>query len=432
MINKLSPFTILYRLRAEEDDEAFGPASFYKPGYWGGGGGGGGSEAQSRAVAPKKGSAKKGARKAAKASAGRKRASKKRAAGGASAAATSDKLRSQLRAIGSPPEVTEPLASLNPKLSHTLLDNSLAQAEAGEDWAAAAVERLRPVVEDLERGDTTVTVAVWDMDARVGLLPEIVELLNRAQEVFTFFDLQAPMPAGLVVRTEHFEEWVKQRAGKSLKNFKAWVRDSTEKKRVTAQERRQFNDNIMSDDFYKYARIVRKELGVDYLAGITQFKVAGYEKGDYFWDYFSASHKNVLLASAFDLREYAHEAGRHFEVAVAQVVLAQLLVEMGPKVLFHEDRGCIFDFNESRSSIVRSLREMRVEPECLAKIREPYRGAVEKLVGALRDYSRPAEFVQAAQAEQAEIKKKSAKHDDEYWLKKLDLLSEKLGKGQKS
>jgi hypothetical protein len=190
----------------------------------------------------------------------------------------------------------------------------------------------------------------------------------------------------------------------------------------------------MSNDFYKFAHVIHKQLGVDFLAGVTQYKVAGYENGDYFWDYFSASHKGVLIASAFDLREYASEAGRPFEVAVAQVVLAQLLVEMGPKLSFHEDRGCIFDFNASRDSVIRSIREMRIEPECLAKVAERYREPVEKMVAALRNYSRPAEFQQAAQAEQKRLaakRKKTGKHDDTYWLKQLNLLSTKLSKGRK-
>ncbi|MDT5294036.1 MAG: hypothetical protein QOJ76_916 [Acidobacteriota bacterium] len=477
MTNKLSPFTIFYRARREEDDsfDTRRNDEFNLPGieYRRTGGDPPAPPASARAAAksrsaakPSKGGTKKSSTKklsskksskdagSKKASKGSKKASKggsgkrpsksaataasassaRRRGGAAPAPAGGARLPSHLEFIGATaPELAAPLASLNPNLAHTLLDSSLAQVESGENWAGAAVERLRPVVEDLRRGSSTVTVAVWDLDARVGLLPNIIETLNGSQDVFTFFDLQAPMPAGLVIRTEHFDDWVKHRTKQRVNNFTAWVRDSSEKKRVSEKERREFKDNLMSNDFYRYARVIHKQLGVNYLAGVTQYKVAGHENGDYFWDYFSASQKGVLLASAFDLREYAHEAGRPFEVAVAQVVLAQLIVEMSPKVRFHEDRGCIFDFNDNRVSIIRSIRETRIEPECLAKIAERYRGPVESMVAALRNYSRPAEFQQAAQAEQRKQaeQKKSAKHDDTYWLKQLNLLSTKLSKDQK-
>jgi hypothetical protein len=443
MIKKLSPFTMFYRAR-HEDDDAFSVRrsdEFNLPGIEYGRTAGdpppppastksaGGSKSAVRsAKGGSKRASKGGSKAASKSPAGRRR-------GGASAPpAGGSKLPSHLEFISeTAPELVDPLAALNPNLAHTLLDSSLAQVESGENWAAAAVERLRPVVEDLQRGTSTVTVAIWDLDARVGLLPTIIDTLNQSQDVFTFFDLQAPMPAGLVIRAEHFADWVKHRAKQRVRDFTAWLRDSSEKKRMSEKERQEFQDNLMSNDFYQYARIIHKQLGVDYLAGITQYKVAGYENGDYFWDYFSASQKGVLLASAFDLREYAHEAGRPFEVAVAQVMLAQLLVEIGPKVTFHEDRGCIFDFNESRVSIVRSIKETRIEPECLGKIAERYRGPAEKMVEALRNYSRPLEFQQAKQAEekkQAE-QKKSGKHDDNYWLKQLNILSTKLSKDQK-
>jgi hypothetical protein len=453
---KVSPFTIRYRMRREDDDPEFGGGGIRGLHFYDGGGFGtprpkrsaskSAAKSATKSASGKSGSAKGGGAKAGKAAS--KKASGKKASGkgsgkkasAKSAGGAKGRARGAKRAVELPPrlaflgaaapELVGPLASLNPNLTSTLLESSLSHSEVGEDWERSAVERLRPVVEDLGRGVETVTVAVWDIDARVGLLPNVIEALNESQETFTFFDLQASIPAGLVVRSEYFDEWIEHRTKKRVEDFTAWVRDKAEKKRVSEDERRGFGDNLWSNDFYKYARVIYKQLGVDYLAGVTQYKVAGHEKGDYFWDYFSASQKGVLLTSAFDLREYARDGGRPFEVAVAQVVLAQLLVEIGPRVRFHEDRGCFFDFNESRDSIVRSIREMRVEPECMEKIDARYRGAAQSMADALRDYKRPQEFVLAAEAERRE-ESLSPKHDDKYWLKQLNLLSAKAVKGQK-
>jgi hypothetical protein len=400
---KLSPFTLFYRARTEDEGGYVGGSSYSTP-----------SIEQPAAESNK--TSDKGPGSSAGKRSGTKSTSKSKARGASVTKKGGEGLHPHFEVIRkAAPELFGPLKSLNPNLSNTLLDSSLAQAEASEDPTQAAIERLRPVVEDLRRGSETVTVAIWDLDARVGLLPNIIDTLNEAQEVFTFFDLQAPIPAGLVIRSEHFASWARLRANKS---------------HVSKAEKSEFDDNLMSNDFYKYARVVYKNLGVDYLAGITQYKVAGLESGEYYWNYFSASQRHIILASAFDLREYAREAERPFEAAVAQVVLAQLLVEIGPKARFHDDASCIFDFNESRGSIVRSLKEMRIESQCLEKIDGRYRDAAEKMIGALRNYSRSPEFVKAAQDEQE--KKSSSKHDDTYWLKQLNILSAKLGKEQKS
>jgi hypothetical protein len=428
---KLSPFTLRYRARLDEELGGGGGGQITTGAPFVGGAGSGAESAPKKGAARsaakgggRKRSAKGGAKKSA---AGAKQSASKQSGAKQSAGGARKKggdVPPQLSLIDkAAPELVGPLAALNPNLAHTLLDSSLSQVEVGEDWARAAAEKLRPVVEDLRRGTETVTVALWDMDARVGLLPSLIEALNEAQEVFTFFDLQAPVPAGLVVRAEYFDDWVKHRTKQAPDDFTAWVRDSAEKERVGA---RQFKDNLISNDFYKYARGIHRQLGVDYLAGITQYKVAGYEGGDYFWDYFSASQKGLLLTSAHGLREYARAADRPFEAAVGQVVVAQLLVEIGPRARFHED----FDFNDDRAAIVNSIREMRIEPECLGKIDERYRAAAEGLARALRDYARPREFVLAAQAEQAE-QSAAPKHDDKYWLKQLNLLSAKVGKEQK-
>lgn len=307
------------------------------------------------------------------------------------------------------PGLARSLTALPPKLSSTLLASSFAQEALGAETDTVA-ETLKPVLQDLRRGKTTVTVALWDLDARVGELPEIISLLNKSQPVFTFFDLQAPIPSGLVIQSEHFAAWAQKRLEKP----------------VSKKEREQFQDNLMSNDFYKHARGVYKNLGVDYLVGVTQYMVAGEEDGEYFWNYFSTSSNRIILVSTYDVREFARQAGRPFEVAVGMLVIAQLLATINKKVKFHEDTGCLFDFNESRVSFINSIKEAKIEPRCLERIETKYRAAAEAMMKALRAYSREGG---EQRLEAASPKDKQA---DSYWLKKLKSLSSKLSKELKS
>jgi hypothetical protein len=395
---KESPFTIVYQVGSDEpltpseSIEAYDPAPLP-------------AARTSKSTSAKRGSSG-GAASSKKKTRARKKGAKLGAlAGGILPGTSTDRYLGAVSAAA--PDLVDGLSSLKPELRRTLLSSSFG-IEPTQD-VSEVIERLRPVVADLREGGETVTVGILDLDARIGRLPHVIEALNRAQNLFTFFDLQAPMPAGLLIPSDRFDSWARHRAGR---------------KRFSKEERKEFSDNLMFNDFYKYAKVVRQTSGLDYLVGITQYMVAGEEDGVYYWNYFSTAHRHVILASAYDLREYAKLAGRPFEVAVTGVALAQLLAEMNKKLDFHDDRGCLFDMNLSRVSIVKALKKAQIEPDCLTKIEPKYRTAVQAMVAALRDYQRPAEPTSPP----AKKKQQSKKHDDSYWLAQLNLLSEKLKK----
>jgi hypothetical protein len=299
------------------------------------------------------------------------------------------------------PSLAKALDSIDPNLSRTLISSIYTQKSV--EPKERALTRLRSVVADLQRDKKVVTVAVWDLDTKVGGLPEVIGALNKAQSVFTFFELRAPVPAGLVIHSELFSQWSMKRLGKQ----------------VSKRDQADFNSNLMFNDFYKYARGVRQDIGVDYLVGVTQYMVAGEEDGELYWNYFTTSDRRIVLASAYEMREYAQKAGRPVEVAVAGIIIAQLLTEVTRKELFHEEtRGCLFDFNDNRETVVESIRETRIEPECLSKISPVYRDATQKLVKVLRNYSS-----KEAVAEQTPVKSNKG---DEYWLHELAKLSSRL------
>ncbi|HWT00860.1 MAG TPA: hypothetical protein VN256_11490 [Pyrinomonadaceae bacterium] len=322
-------------------------------------------------------------------------------------ASAGDTAQNQIEAVGrAAPELAESLKSLNlnPNLQQTLLCTSFAQSAVGVN-DEQAVETLRPVVADLQRGEAVLTVGLWDLDTRSGQLPQIINLINHSQPLFTFFEIQgAPLPTALTGRPERIREWVHRELKKRNKRMTKTIRE----------ELGEMGDNFIANEFYKHAKVVYKSLGVDYLVGVTQSMVAGADSEGPFWDHFSASQGRTLVISTYDLRRYAREAGRPFEVALGMLVVAQLLVATSSRLGFHDDTGCVFDYNDDRVSIVKCIRDLKIEDDCLSMINKKYRPAALAMFDALRSYEGGA----------AEAPGQEEEVDYDYWLNELDKLGE--------
>lgn len=228
----------------------------------------------------------------------------------------------------------------------------------------------------IQRYGEAVKVAVWDLGARIGYLHKVVEKLNRAQDVFVFFVLEAAVPAGLVSRPEQVVSWMR----------------GSLNKRFSKAEKAEIRQNIIANDFYRNARVVQedneRDFGINYLTCITPSMIAGEENDRAFWNSFSSSSGNILLVSSHGLRAHAKEAGRPVEAAASMLIVARLLTELNRRLIFHEDHGCLFDLNEQRANVVSSLRNMSIENQCLEKIDAKFRGAAERMSAALREYDR--------------------------------------------
>jgi hypothetical protein len=312
-----------------------------------------------------------------------------------------DLFRERLKVIRrAKPKLAMSLASLKPNLSNTLLRSSFMQASTVPLIDALNLN-LRPVVEDLNRAQEVITVAIWDLGARVGGLPHLIYQMNAVQSSFTFFSIQAAIPAGPLTRSTNAADWVRQNRG-----------------RLSKSELNEIASNVFAGSFFKQAEPVRKELGVDYLVGVTPSLVAEEEDNVLYWNYFSTSSGRLMLASSYDLRRYARAAERSFEVAVAIVVLGILFATLNPRSEFHEDTGCLFDFNGNRDSIVEVIRTPQIEPVCLSRIKEKYRASAAALMELLRSYS-PEE-----EPEKSSQKQTAGSADDKYWLDKLTELSQ--------
>lgn len=265
------------------------------------------------------------------------------------------------------PIVAASLTRLPAPLRATLLNRTFGSPAAER---TAAIASLARIVTDLDRQPDVVRVGIWDLDAYVGGLPRLIEALNDAQPAFTFFEVQASIPAGLVSAPEKVVRW------------------ATDNATIGARARREMGDNVIADDFYRHAERVRVDLTLDYLIGLTPRMVAGEDDDEIFWNHFSSFRDRLILASVYELPKFAAEAERPYEVLVGGVVVAQLSVAIDyPALGFHDNRGCLFDYNEDRTSIVRVAKRPRIEARCFKKIRASYREAVTSMVAALAAYT---------------------------------------------
>jgi len=288
---------------------------------------------------------------------------------------------------------------MNADLQQTLVSSLAFAAEPREQQE----RNLRTVIDDLKRADVVETVALWDLDARAGHLPEVISALNKSQPVFTLFELQgAPLPAALISRNKYVVAWVRDRLKK-------------QGRRLSKADREAIEDNLIVNDFYRGARVIHKRIGVTYLIGITQSMLAGDEGDGPFWNYFSTSDDRILMVSTYDLRRFARKAGRAFEVALAMLIVGQLMVAVNTDLNFHdgEDTGCLFDMNIVRENVVACIRELKIDEECFNKMIPKYREAALAMLEALREFRIDDE----PGPPQTDI-------DEAHWLNELDKLGE--------
>jgi len=224
-----------------------------------------------------------------------------------------------------------------------------------------------------------VRVGLWDVGARIGYLQELVECLNASQASFMFVEVSSPVPSGLISTPERITEWARER-----------------KHRWSAADRESLVHNVIAEDFFDQAeqvhRDLRRDIKLNYLLGLTAAMVAGDDEDGIYWNHFSTFKGKLALASTYELREFAKRARCPFESLVGIVVVAQLLVAMNwPRLGFHENRGCLFDYDEQRYTIAQKAKNATIEQKCLSFIRPRHRAAAAALVEALKKVSKMSE-----------------------------------------
>lgn len=243
--------------------------------------------------------------------------------------------------------------------------------------------------DDLEQATYTGTalhrIGVWDLNVNAGFLPRTLDQLNSSQAVFEFEIVDAAVSSAVSIGGESTLVWASERIGREL----------------VGEIAEDLRHNVVASRLQAIGTQVKCTFGLDLIVILNPDMIAFSEGEEIYWNYFSWSSEKVVIVSVADIREFANKAGRTFEVAITAMMLAQVIAEFfSPEgALFHrEDRGCIFDFNERRETIVNTFKEMCIEPICLSTIPEPYRTAADKMVRTLKEIE-PNRFVSVSSFE---------------------------------
>jgi hypothetical protein len=268
----------------------------------------------------------------------------------------------------------EMAATVGMKTSKLLLDKALPQ---GIETLAKGhkVKLLRRRKAKTAKGraaasaDNPLTIGVWDVDVHAGFLYRVLEQVNRSQKIFRFHPIEATVPVGLTVSGE------RTRAIARSHNLKPSDKDLA--------------NNALASDIYGAAEPLREKLGIDLLVVLISPMIMVLEatSGEH-WNLFSTSKDRVVIASAYDLREYARKAKRSFEACLATILAAAVVQEVYDTVESHDETvGCVFDFCDDRDDIVKGLKTINVCKASLEQVPETARASVKKMFDAIREYA---------------------------------------------
>jgi hypothetical protein len=265
------------------------------------------------------------------------------------------------------------LEAIKPALRKTLL----ASVWPGRSQGATTQEIFETLVyatRSLTSERPVITAGIWDLNSGTPETAQAIALLNEPQKRIAFFPVRAPIQAGLISDPERVRAWLR---GLNVK--------------LQQKERLEVEANTIADDFYPQAESVLRDTGLDYMVGVTGSEIAFQVGEDVTWNYFTTGRRRTLLVSTQGLRTYAKRARRPVEVAIAIMILAELLVRINPKLDYHDEtRGCLFDFNADRDSIVEGIKRCGVDEECLAKMRADFRQPTLDILKGLKSYKRSA------------------------------------------
>jgi hypothetical protein len=215
------------------------------------------------------------------------------------------------------------------------------------------------------------TIGVWSLDDWLADLGGLIDRLNGVQSTFAFYEVDAAVPAGLISQPERVAAWYREAKGR--------------KPRKSIQEN--LADNLIAEEFFSLAEKVRTDLTLDYVIGVTPSMVAGTDEKEIYWNHFSTFSGRTVLASSYQLHDFVSETGWPLAAFLGKIIISQLLVAlMWPKLYFHPDTGCLFDYDASRVSLKRKVMDPHIEPDCVKKLKPEYVPSALAFVDLLRSY----------------------------------------------
>ena len=210
-----------------------------------------------------------------------------------------------------------------------------------------------------------------DLGAWVGGLGILLKALNSVQSLFELFEVQAPVPGGLIKTSDGMLQWLAENGGYSASLVASDV-----------------EPQMIADEFFRAAEDIRKALDLGRVVGLTGAMIAGVDERGLYWNYVSVGEGRTVLLSTNDVRNFAEQADRPFAAAVGAMLTGALLANLNENITYHDDTGCLFDFNQSRVSLVNTFRRLRIDDPCFAKLTQKQRLAADAMLKDLRAMKR--------------------------------------------
>jgi hypothetical protein len=196
--------------------------------------------------------------------------------------------------------------------------------------------------------------------------------LNAAQEVYTLFELNAPVPAGL---------------RKSSAGLVAWMQGHGVT--LSKAQRQSLEPQVIAEEFFLLARDLCSGMGLHAVIGLIPVMIAGEHQDELRWNLFASVNNGMALVSTADLRGFSEAAGRPFEAGVGLLLVGAILVRSNPRLGYHQaTRGCVLDYNADRRGLIGAIRAPRLCAECARAMPAAQKAAAEAMLGALRKMKR--------------------------------------------
>jgi hypothetical protein len=240
-------------------------------------------------------------------------------------------------------------------------------------------DRLATVVQDLSARRRVLRGGMLDLSALMAKLQELIVVLNKGQTMCSLFEVQVPVPGGLIKTERGFYEWAQTKIGPQA--------DPREYGEVPRQ--------LIADEFFKLGRTARQALGLDAFVGLTGAGIAGVDDTKVYYGHRVASADGLVLLSIVGLRTLSEEAGRRYEAAVGMMLLRKLVA---PSRAGDHAQDCAMSDCVDLSHLRTALSKMDTCPAC-ALLLEPAQfeqaATALKLLRAMRTPARKSQPTEA-------------------------------------
>jgi hypothetical protein len=208
-------------------------------------------------------------------------------------------------------------------------------------------------------------IGVWDAGARLGALGALLARLAAAQDGFAFFEVLAPVPAGMARSAETVRAWLRQRQLAARRSFRLGPR-------------------VLGSELAGRGEAIRLALDLDAVLALSRSLFLEAAREPAAAHVAASSHGRVVLVSSAGIRPAAPSAGRPVSSLLLRVALPRLLAALFPKLRLHPPRGCLLDQRDEAPADTLGWRP-GLEASCRALLPRGLRPPLDALLAALAE-----------------------------------------------